>query len=150
MTVNYPLNLPKREFPKSIFLAGTIEMGNSVNWQVRAIEALSTKYDIFNPRRDNWDTSWEQNIDNTEFFGQVSWELENIENADIVLFYFAPGTKSPISLLELGICSQLNKKVLVICPEGFWRKGNVDIVASRYKIESFIELENALEYLITE
>lgn len=48
--------------------------------------------------------------------------------------YFDPSTKSPISLLELGILTANPNKLLVCCPEGFWRKGNVDVVCRKYNI----------------
>jgi hypothetical protein len=44
--------------------------------------------------------------------------------------YLAPGTQSPVSLLELGLCAR-SGKLKVGCPEGFWRRGNVK-VASRW------------------
>jgi len=54
--------------------------------------------------------------------------------------YFDSNTKSPITLLELGLFTKVDKhlgttqKVVVCCPEGFYRKGNVDIVCERYNI----------------
>ena len=60
--------------------------------------------------------------------------------------YFDPNTKSPISLLELGLFAQ-SKKLIVCCPEGFWRKGNVDIVCDRYNIPNYDSLEKLLNYL---
>ena len=47
--------------------------------------------------------------------------------------YFDPNTKSPISLLELGLFAK-SGKLIVYCPEGFWRKGNVDVVCKRYEV----------------
>ena len=123
----------------SIFLAGSIEMGKAEDWQTRITNTLKEivpdKLDvvIFNPRRDDWDSSWEQNIDNPQFYEQVTWELTALEKADVIIMYFAPGTKSPISLLELGLHAY-SKKILVCCPKGFWRKGNVDIVCEQYGI----------------
>jgi hypothetical protein len=61
--------------------------------------------------------------------------------------YFDENTKSPISLLELGLYAS-SGKMIVYCPEGFWRKGNVDIVAQRYditQVNSFNELLIALK-----
>lgn len=43
--------------------------------------------------------------------------------------YFGKDSKSPISLLETGL---FKEKILCYCPDGFYRKGNVDIVAQRY------------------
>jgi len=118
----------------SIFLAGSIEMGTAENWQSRVEKALSEKdIIIYNPRRDDWDSSWEQKIENDKFYEQVRWELAALEKASVIAMYFDPKTKSPISLLELGLFARTNRLV-VCCPEGFWRKGNVDIVCHRYDI----------------
>lgn len=54
--------------------------------------------------------------------------------------YFAPGSQSPISLLEFGLYARTNK-LMVICPDGFWRKGNVDIMSERYQVETFESLD---------
>lgn len=120
-----------------VFLAGSIEMDKAENWQVRLCEKLSQidNLTILNPRRAHWDSSWKQSIDNPVFVEQVNWELDGIENADTVIFYFDPKTKSPITLLEWGMASQMvmNKNLILCCPHGFWRKGNVDIVAERIK-----------------
>jgi len=34
-----------------------------------------------------------------------------------------------------NVCKK--NKLMVICPEEFWRKGNVDIVCERYNIKTF-------------
>lgn len=120
---------------KSIFLAGSIEQGTAENWQDEAISVFKSKgvwADVFNPRRDNWDSSWEQSIKNAEFNSQVTWELDMLDAADIVGMYFDSNTKSPITLLELGICSsKYPKKTVVYCDPAFWRYGNVEIVCKR-------------------
>lgn len=131
----------------SVFLAGTLEMGQSRNWQQEAVTALQGCASvIYNPRRENWDASWEQSLDCPEFNGQVTWELEMLTKADVVLMYFDPESKSPISLLELGMLAATRPdNVLVCCPKGFWRKGNVDIVCNRYGVRSYESLSQALE-----
>ena len=88
---------------------------------------------IFNPWRKEWDDSWDQRIDHPRFKQQVEWGLDALEKADVILIYFNPKTKLPISLLELGLFAR-SRKLLVCCPEGFWRKGNVDIVCQRFRI----------------
>jgi hypothetical protein len=132
----------------SVFLGGSIEMGKAEDWQKILIKALSDKQIIFlNPRRNDWDSTWEQKITNPEFKLQVTWELTALEFSDIIVMYFDPNTKSPISLLELGLHAK-SKKLIVFCPEGFWRKGNVDIVCERYgitQVDSVDELIKTLE-----
>jgi hypothetical protein len=43
-------------------------MGKAENWQDKITQALSdTNITIFNPRRDDWDSSWVQDISNEKF-----------------------------------------------------------------------------------
>ena len=134
MVIKSPNKLSDRNYNKpSIFLAGSIEMGNAENWQEEFTKYFERDFNIFNPRRDDWDSSWKQSIDNPQFYKQVEWELNGLDKSDLIIMYFDPNTKSPISLLELGLYAT-SKKLHVICPEGFWRKGNVDIICKKYDI----------------
>lgn len=124
-----------------VFLAGSIEMGKAENWQAKIEKALSDlPIVILNPRRDDWDSSWKQSITNPKFQEQVEWELLAMDTATIIPMYFDPNTKSPITLLELGLHAK-DKKLIVCCPNGFWRKGNVDIVCKRYKVVMARDIE---------
>jgi hypothetical protein len=116
---------------KSLFLAGSIEMGNAIDWQTQIGESFP-EVTVYNPRREDWDPAWAQKLDNPQFRWQVEWELSRLENADFIIMNFEPGTYSPISLMELGLYS--THPMVVRCPEGFWRKGNVDIVCRRWGI----------------
>jgi hypothetical protein len=142
-----PEAIPLQSDIKTIFLAGSIEMDKAVNWQRRCEELLKDHYIIFNPRRDEWDSSWSQTIENNNFSEQVNWELNALEKADIIMMYFAGNTMSPISLLEFGLYAQSNKMKVVV-EENFWRKGNIDVVCKRYKIEQFRTLEQLIESLL--
>lgn len=119
-----------------VFLAGSIEMGEAEHWQLKAGRTLDEfGCTVLDPRRDDWDSSWEQSIDNEHFAEQVRWELMGLERAKAVLLHFDPSTKSPITLLELGLLSQSKPHAtFVSCPLGFWRRGNVEILCDRYKI----------------
>ena len=142
-----PATLPtKRIENQIIFLAGSIEMGTAEHWQTEVAAYFKNRTDIIllNPRREDWNTSWEQKIENPYFFEQVNWELTGLDTADKIIMYFSPNTKSPISLLELGLYAS-SGKLLVCCPEGFWRKGNVDIVCKRYGIPSYENLDVLLQ-----
>jgi hypothetical protein len=125
----------------TIFLAGSIEMGTAEDWQKKLIYDLHQLVAVaFNPRRDDWDPKWAQTIVNDNFRAQVIWELDALDRADLVIFYFDPKTTSPITLMELGMQAeqqqfQPDKTVIVCCPEGYFRKGNVDIVCKRYGIQ---------------
>tara|TARA_R110002124_G_scaffold60097_5_gene165070 strand:- start:412 stop:912 length:501 start_codon:yes stop_codon:yes gene_type:complete len=120
----------------AVFLGGSIEMGKAERWQDEMADAMQGENVLLlNPRRKGWDASWEQTIDNAHFREQVEWELKALENADLILLYLQPDTKSPISLLEFGLYAKsAPEKLLVCCPDGFWRKGNVDITGARYGV----------------
>jgi len=128
-----------------VFLCGSIEMGAAENWQTRLVQMLDdTRGTLLNPRRDDWDSSWEQSIDNPQFSEQVEWELRAQEMADLVVVYFDPATKSPITLLELGL---FQEKCVVCCPKGYWRKGNVDIVCYRYGAPTVATVEELAAFV---
>jgi hypothetical protein len=122
-----------------VFIAGSIEQGTAEDWQVKLTNKLRQFDDlaILNPRRANWDATLRQSKDEPVFNEQVTWELNGIENSETVIFYFDPNTKSPITLLELGLVAGISyiENVFVCCPEGFYRKGNVDIIVERMKIK---------------
>jgi hypothetical protein len=125
----YP-HLPK------VFLTGSIEMGLAEPWQERLVNDFRDFSVLFlNPRRTDWDASWVQEFENPQFNEQVTWELNGLESAQITVFYFDPNTKSPITLMELGLSANRDwDNVIVCCPHGFYCKGNVDIVCHRYDI----------------
>ena len=120
-------------------------MGLAEDWQPRVAPYFQHQsiYTLLNPRRDDWDSSWVQRIENPNFYQQVNWELNGLERADKIILYLSPETKSPISLLELGLFAA-SGKLLVCCPEGFWRKGNVDIVCERHFIPVYENLDELL------
>lgn len=119
---------------RSVFLAGSIEMGTADDWQTRLTAALDGQdIVVLNPRRDDWDASWRQSIEQPKFREQVEWELAGLERADVIAMWFAAGTKSPITLLELGLHAR-GGKLIIGCPLEFWRRGNIEVVAARHGI----------------
>jgi hypothetical protein len=127
----------------SVFLAGSIEMGAAVQWQKHTALLLSPlPITVNNPRRGEWDPTAAQEAKNVAFRAQVEWELSALEKADVICFFFDVNTKSPVTLLELGLRAH-SGNVVVCCDRRFWRAGNVHIVCERYNIphvESFAEL----------
>lgn len=130
----------------NVFLAGSIEMGKTIYWQKQLEDEFAGSEDIvlYNPRRESWDDSWVQDINNVQFKEQVDWELHAMEAADLIIMYFAPETQSPVTLLELGLFAR-SGKLIVCCPEGFWRKGNVDIVCRKYGVQQLNTLEEIVQ-----
>ena len=130
-----PSNIAERKRnKKSIFLAGSIEMGKAEDWQKKVGDFLISKnFNVFNPRRPDWDSSWVQIYKNPHFSQQVRWELNALDKADYIIMYLDPNTISPISLLELGLLAHC-RKMIVVCPDGFFRKGNVEVVCDIYDL----------------
>lgn len=145
--INAPNFVDLNDKAKRVFLAGSIDNGAAENWQQYAIDQFeSSDITILNPRRPDWDSTWECTKTNSNFVKQVEWELNGLENCDYILMYFAPNSIAPISLLELGIFHKF-KGMVVVCPEGYHRKGNVDIVCDTYGILQLDTLDDAINYI---
>lgn len=141
----------------SVFLAGTIDMNSkeTVDWQKNLVNHFKnmdeTKENerialvLLNPRRDEWDSSWKQEKGDNQFTEQVTWELESQEECDIIFMNFEPNSKSPITLLELGLFKDSN--IMVVCSEDFYRLGNVDITCERYGVEMVTDYGEGIEKL---
>ena len=84
---------------QKIFLAGTIDMGKSVDWQKATCDWFRAlpegRYLLFNPRRDKG-LSGEM----SDFEHQVNWELEHLEKADLIIMNILASSKS------LNLCAQ--------------------------------------------
>ena len=151
--VTSPQPLPIDDSRPRVFLGGSIDMGGAPDWQAAMTAALADMdVVILNPRRPDWNPNWRPEADEPEFRRQVEWELAALESADVIVMYFAPGTQSPISLLEMGLHAR-GGKLIVLAPEGFWRKGNVDITARAYgvkQVQSLPELTAAVREALSE
>ena len=157
VTVFTPDNSTYQDFPKgsySLFLAGTIDNGNSVNWQEEAILYIIENYKsnkdlvIYNPRGSNWDPSTIQSLENPAFFNQVKWEQEALRISTQIAFNFLPKSVSVITNLEFGQYGNSNK-ITVCCPETYPRRGNIEFMCKHiWDIPLFDKLEDMLKYML--
>lgn len=120
--------------PLNLFIAGTIDCGDSVNHQQAIIDELNKEDTvhpimIYNPRREDWP----DNNDNNEIEKQINWELYHLERADLIVMNILGSSKSPISLMELGLFARTGK-LIVFCNPNFYRYDNVRIVCRAYNI----------------
>lgn len=155
--VKPPHPLPNTKALK-IFLGGSIEQGKARLWHADVIAGIQTDKEVvfLNPRRDEWDPTWVQSITNPAFNYQVNWELDGIYLANIIFFYFQPDTLAPITLAELATvlergggslyCS-VHYPPVVVCPDGYWRKGNVEIMCQRRGVTVYNTLEEGIAAL---
>lgn len=136
----------------SIFLGGSIEMGKAEDWQHYAVAFIDIHTSgkdiiIYNPRRKDWDPSWVQSKDNPKFREQVEWEREALEKCTHILMHLEPGTMSPISLMEIGEHCR-SSKMVVVCSNKFYRKGNVDILCEYYNIPLYTQLSDGINHIL--
>lgn len=131
----------------TIFLAGSIEMGTAMQWQNMVETYLNDEEcNIINPRTDDIDQSYPQDFNDPNFYKMTNWELNGLDVADVILMFFDPAAKSPVSLLELGLYAG-SGRMRVVCPDGFWRRGNVEMVCERHDIQFYEHLNEALDDL---
>lgn len=152
-----PMNIENIKGYKTIFLCGSIGMvdsgGPAIDWQTEIENKLKDLLEgddvvtLYNPRRDDWDSSWTQTIEDDNFRGQVQWELNALDKADKIVVFIDPKTKSPITLLELGLHATSNK-MCICCPEGFFRKGNVDVVCDKYDIPMVDDIDGLIKFIL--
>jgi hypothetical protein len=145
-----------------VFLAGSIDMGSAVDWQSELIERASSfddKYVTFyNPRRSKV-FSGEQSLYNDDFAGQVNWEIDHIDRANIVVFYITAESKAPITMFELGYfmgktMDDANResvdqkpRVVVGVEQGFWRRGNIEVMCDRFGVQLYDNLDDVASVL---
>ena len=132
----------------TMFLAGSIAMGEVEDWQTETTEKFQHYTDeqlvIFNPRRDNFDSTMKQTTDEPVLVEQINWELGALDTADYVLMSFHHDTKAPVTMLEVGLHADNLAKVVVCCPDGFYRQANIEIVCGRYNIPFYKDLDSAI------
>ena len=119
---------------KSVFLAGTIDSGNSLNWQDKTIIDLINlgvkDLEVYNPRREHWNP----NPSKEDMEYQIKWEQDHLDKANIIAMVLLDDSKSPISLLEIGLYAKTGK-LIVFCTPNFYRWDNVRLTCKKYHIE---------------
>lgn len=133
----------------SVFLAGTIDNGSGSDWYSKITNEFSSYVDFIIPRRLKWETNPSKQL----LEEQIDWELNAIGDCDVVCFYFEDDSKSPITLLELGLCLASHKRIIVYCTDKFYRHQNVLQTCAMYgvKLHTSVEsLNDALKKIIVE
>jgi hypothetical protein len=148
ITVCTPRNDVTQVYAPQLFLGGTIDMGKSVNWQQLVIDVLdksNVKANVFNPRRDGFPEFNEE-----ELIYQINWELDAINSSDAVMMVFLDTSKSPVSMLELGLCLATKKKkqLFIVANDKFYRWHNVNETCKRFNITPYDNLISAIDALV--
>ena len=148
--ISPPTALPRAFKDKpAFFLAGSCD---GEDWRAVVTQSLEGyACTVLNPVNGDPRVWNRQSADNPLFKEQVIWELEGQERVHHILMYFHPATKAPITLLEFGLgIMGAGGELVVCCPEGFYRKGNVDVVCQRYDVPQVPGLNGLVQYAIEE
>lgn len=139
---------PNRAFTASvynIFLAGAIDNGEAEQWQDIVYEKLKPTIPTvaFNPRRDDWDADASEEL----ITAQINWELEALNEADLVIFYIPGNSKAPITLLELGLILGSDKDCLIYCDPEYYRFLNVKTTCEFFHEKLYTDKEEFYQAL---
>lgn len=133
-----------------IFLAGTIDMGNSRDWQEEFITRFRESckaddlpsdwnYEFYNPRRPKG-----FGTDMDEFHYQYNWEQDHLKSCDKIIMHFLGSSKSPVTMMELGQYLG-NPKLVVICEPEFWKFDAVCLACERYGTLLYTSMDKYFE-----
>jgi hypothetical protein len=133
-------------------------MGKAVEWQSLMAQLLShLPITVCDPRRPehDWDKAKAFVPDDNKLTGmqaQIDWELDALEQVDVICFFFDVDTNSPVSLLELGLWAH-SKKVVVCCDDRYHKHPNVKLTCERYGVpltSSFKDLAEKVEKMLVD
>lgn len=115
-----------------VYLAGSTQ---GDDWQSRFVKELSgLEVDVFNPRSSLTD-------------GLFGWELDHLNIATVIALHFDPEDLSPSGLLTLGMYAKTDR-LIVSCPNAFYKKADVDIICEREDIHRVDTLDLLIENTI--
>jgi hypothetical protein len=125
-----------------VFLAGTIANGDAPDWQTDVANRLTDlPVYVLNPRR----ADWNPDADTEAKKAQIDWEFEGQLNSHVIIYNFVPGYQSPVTLLELGMFSRSNNRIIVCCPQNYDYFLNVDFLCKNLEIPIFENIDDAVE-----
>ena len=140
-----------------VFLAGSIDDGAASPWREGMVQHFrDTRFERYHPEmtfvdplRKKWEGNCDASIDNPMLYEQMAWELDKMDDSDGIFMFFEGGSKSPITLLELGLCAgRYPDKLIVVCEESFWRRGNVQFICQEFNISIFTNLKAGYKELV--
>ena len=140
-----PAPLALAEGERSEFLAGSIEMGRAEAWQATVEQALADlDVALLNPRRDEWGRLLGA-VDRQPAVPRAGGMGTGGAGAGVIGRHALRSVpRAPVTLLELGLMAR-SGKLLVCCPTGFWRRGNVEVVCARHGVSLIEDLAELVQ-----
>jgi hypothetical protein len=143
--IECPDEVPSCTCPVSLFLAGSIT--GAWDWQAhisaKLVKIMPEDAYVLNPRRREFNVS-----DPSASEMQIVWEFNALEGATAILFWFAKGTLSPITMYELGRATLTKKTIFVGVEPGFYREFDIQLQLSLAR--PGVHIVHSLESLVCE
>jgi nucleoside 2-deoxyribosyltransferase len=129
----------------SFFLAGSVSRHSTANWREYVMTAFAdTDFVFYNPERSDWDENWKETVSDKKFAAQVQWEMDAMEKADTIIINFLPGSPSAVTMMEMGLFAA-SGKLMVCCPDDFWKCGNVQMVCQKFQVPFFRTMDGLID-----
>ena len=128
----------KKENEGYCFLAGSIDYHSPNPWRKSIIKKAKSSIHFFDPTRRDHDS-----LDNLEMQRHINWELMALELSDQIILNFLPDSKSPISMVELGLYAR-SGKLVVVCPIDFYQRRYIEVLCKTYNIKLFSNLNDLI------
>jgi hypothetical protein len=135
---------------RSVILIGSEDNGEWKPWKDTIVSRLEDKTSdegfnlvVFDPERKEWETNWQHMTEGSRYKSQVRWELEHMEEVDVVVLYLGKGISSSMAMMELGLLARTNRLVL-FCPDDEFGSKNVKIFCERYEVTRVEKLDALL------
>jgi hypothetical protein len=108
-----------------------------------ACRAVCNDLVVYNPRRTDFDVKSPKASEE-----QICWEFAKLSDADVVSFWFAPGSVNPIVFYELGMWGNARggRPMVVGCDPAFTRMQ--DVVMQTRLARPEISVQSSLEALV--
>ena len=136
--------LPLKEKNKSYyFLAGSMDFNSGDSWREKVVNELKESVCIFDPTRIE-----HNDFSDAQMKEHIEWELDALALSDRILLNLLPSSKSPISLVELGLYVE-SAKLIVVCPESFYQRRYIETICNKYDTVLFDNLDEGIEYIKT-
>lgn len=121
-----------------VYLSGAM---TGEDWQSKFTNELdSLRVDVFSPRYPSSHTV-------TPPDGLFEWEIDHMSIANVIAFNFIPDEDCSSALIALGMYAKTDR-IIVCCPDGFFKKGDIDALCNREDIPQVDSLDLLIKWTI--
>lgn len=131
----------KEERKKYYFLAGSMDFNESNSWRQKIMQEMKHLVHFLDPTRIE-----HNDFSDSQMKEHIEWELDALNISDKIILNFKEDSKSPISLLELGMYVK-SSKLVVVCPSKFYQRRYINVLCNKYNTPFFDSFDEAIEYL---